>query len=240
EMETEGKIDREKMRSFTGRSRTQLISYARMAFGVKSIPQPSTGCVLCENSYAPRLRDMLKHKDVPTIWDAKAIAQGRILRLDESAFCVVGRRLADANALDELFADPRRSRCVLLYPNNYMGASVLLVTDEAPEFNDENPTVSEKLDSYIQTAGALGLRFSKREKYAAAEGGPTCKLKIGATVKIVPVFENPEVEKIAIIMEPLGPEKKKAEESRETPENTTEETTERDAEQVSNATRLTD
>ena len=59
-------------------------------------------------------------------------------------------------------------------------------------------------------------------------------------MKIVPVFENPEVEKIAIIMEPLGPEKKKAEESRETPENTTEETTERDAEQVSNATRLTD
>ncbi len=231
EMEKEGTLNREKMRSFTGRSRIQLISYARKAFGIKSIPQPSTGCVLCENSYAPRLRDMLKHKDVPTIWDAKALAQGRLLRLDDQTHCLVARRLADAEALDKLFADPKRSRCVLLYPKNYMGASVMLVTDEAPDFGDENPVVSEKLAAYIQTAGSLGLRFSNREKYSAAEGGPTCRLYIGATETEVAIREDPEVEKIPIVMEPLGPEKKKtAEPSQENPENATEETAESDVE----------
>ncbi len=233
EMEAEGKLDREKMRSFTGRSRGRLIFYARNAFGIKSIPQPSTGCVLCENSYAPRLRDMLKHKDVPTIWDVKALAQGRLLRVDENAYCLVGRRLAECEALNDLFADPKRSRCVLLYPDNYMGASVMLVADEAPDFGDENPVVSEKLESYIQTAGALSLRFSNREKYALAEGGTRCVLHVGATTRIVAIREDPEVEKIPIIMEPLGPEKKKEAESREKPAQTADEKTEENVERES-------
>ena len=157
EMEAEGKLDREKLRSFTGRSRTKLVAYARQAFGLKTIPQPSTGCVLCENSYAPRVRDMLKHKENPTIWDAKALAWGRRLRIDENAYCVVGRRLTDCQALDALFADPL-SRCVLLSPDNYMGASCFLETDEAPEFGAENGNIGETRVVYPE-AGALAIRF---------------------------------------------------------------------------------
>ena len=209
DMEREGTLDREKMRSFTGRNRVQLISYARAAFGLKHIPQPSTGCVLCENSYAPRVRDMLKHKDVPTIWDAKALAWGRRLRIDENAYCIVARRLADCDALDRLFAMPERSRCVLLFPHNYMGASVMLVTDEAPDFGETEPRISEKLAAYIQTAGSLSLRFSNPEKYASAEGGPTVRVQIGAAVEFIGIHEDPEVEKIPIIMEANRPEKSK-------------------------------
>jgi tRNA U34 2-thiouridine synthase MnmA/TrmU len=231
EMEAEGKLDREKLRSFTGRSRTKLVAYARQAFGLKTIPQPSTGCVLCENSYAPRVRDMLKHKENPTIWDAKALAWGRRLRIDENAYCVVGRRLTDCQALDALFADPARSRCVLLSPDNYMGASVLLVTDEAPEFGVENPEISEKLESYIQTAGALSLRFSNPEKYSSAPGGPACRVYVGATKILVPVREDPEADKIAVIMEANEPEKKKEAKPDEAPESApAEDASERDSE----------
>lgn len=209
DMEVEGKIDRMKMRAFTGRSRVQLAQFARAAFDIKTIPQPSSGCVLCENSYAPRIKDMLKHKDVPTIWDAKALAWGRRMRIDENAYCVVARRLADCKALDELFASPKRSRCALIYPENYMGASVLLVTDEAPEFGDENPTISDKLAAYIQTAGSLALRFTNKEKYESLEGGPIGRVYIGSVIKQIPIHVDPAVDEIPIVMEESKQDKKK-------------------------------
>lgn len=209
QMEREGTLDRQKMRSFTGRSRTKLVVFARAAFGIKRVPQPSTGCVLCENSYSPRIRDLLKYNQNPTIWDARALAPGRRLRIDENAYCVVGRRLADCDALDALFASPERSRCVLLYPENYMGASVLLVTNEAPDFGDENPTISPKLEEYVQTAGSLALRFSNPDKYRQAPDGPTSKLFIGAISRLIKIRENPEVNDIPIVMEAENPPKQR-------------------------------
>ena len=200
--ELSGQLDREQLRAFSGRGRTKLAAYARQEFGVKQIPQPSSGCVLCENSYAPRVRDMLKHKELPTLWDAKILPWGRRLRLDPTAFVVVGRRAEDCDALDELFASPKRSRCVLVYPDNYNGASALLVTDEAPEYGDENPTISDKLAQYIETAGSLALRFSNPDRYRVAKpNGPQGRLFIGATKMIIPLKENPEVDSIPIIQE---------------------------------------
>lgn len=212
DVELDGSIDREKLRSFTGRSRGSLVRLAREKYGIKRIPQPSTGCVLCENSFAPRIWDLLKHKKNPTVWDAKLLFCGRRLRLDENAYCVVGRKSADCDALDEAFASPKRSRCVLLYPGNYMGASVLLVTDEAPEFGDENAEISPKLAEYVETAGSLALRFANPAKYRAT-GGPTTLLKFGALEREIPIFENPAVDEIPIIIEA---EKKKTDENAET------------------------
>ena len=203
EPELDGRLDRERLRAFSGRGRTKLAAYARSEFGIRQIPQPSSGCVLCENSFSPRVRDMLKHKELPTLWDAKALPCGRRLRLDPNAYVVVGRRAEDCDALDELFASPKRSRCVLIYPDNYNGASALLVTDEAPEFGDENPTISEKLQQYIETAGSLALRFSNPDRYRVAQpNGPQARLFLGATKRIIPLKENPEVDAIPIIQEP--------------------------------------
>lgn len=209
EMEIEGKIDREKLRSYTGRSRIKLIQYARSAFGIKNIPQPSSGCVLTENSYAPKLKDLLKYKEHPTIWDGKVVAWGRRIRIDENAYCVIARRLTDCNALMELYNSPKRSRCVLVYPENYMGASVLLVTDEAPEYGVEDPQISDKLAKYIETAGSLALRFTNPDKFAGCEGGPMGRIYIGATTKNIPIHVDPEVDKLELIMEANNPPKVK-------------------------------
>ena len=137
------------------------------------------------------------------------LAPGRRLRIDENAYCVVGRRLTDCDALDALFASSERSRCVLLYPENYMGASVLLVTNEAPDFGDENPTISPKLEEYVQTAGSLALRFSNPDKYRQAPDGPISKLFIGATSRLIKIRENPEVDDIPIVMEAENPPKQR-------------------------------
>ena len=209
DMEVEGAIDREKMRSFSGRSRVKLAAYARQAFGVKHIPQPSSGCVLCENSYSPRVRDMLKYKEQPTLWDAKALPCGRRLRIDENAYVVVARRASECDALDELYAREDRSRCALLFPGNYNGASVLLVTDEAPEFGDPAPVLSDQFMSYARMAGAIGLRFSNPDKYRNAQpDGPFVKLYAGATCQQLAICEDPAAEAIPIVAEPNRPPKK--------------------------------
>lgn len=210
EPEKDGSLDREKLRSFTGRGRGKLVWLARKDYDIKTIPQPSTGCVLCENSYSPRVRDMLKHKAAPTVWDARLVAAGRRLRLDENAYCVVGRNGKDCDALDAAYASPKRSRCVLLYPGNYMGASVLLVTDEAPEFGDEKPKISPKLAEYIKTAGSLALRFANPAKYREPAEGPTARLHLGATVQEIALAEDPAVDAIPIIKEADGPKKSDA------------------------------
>lgn len=209
EMEIEGKLDRNNMRSYTGRSRVNLIRYARSAFGIKNIPQPSSGCVLTENSYAPKIKDLLDHKAYPTIWDGKVLAWGRRVRIDKKAYCVIARRKTDCDALMELFNSPKRSRCVLIFPENYMGASVLLVTDEAPIYGAEDPEISQTLMQYIQTAGSLALRFTNPEKYAQAEGGPIGRIHIGAAIKHIPIHPDPEVDKLELIMEANNPPKVK-------------------------------
>ena len=190
DMEIEGTIDREQMRAFSGRGRTKLSAYARQEYGIKNIPQPSSGCVLCENSFSPRVRDMLKHKELPTLWDARLTPWGRRLRIDENAYVVVARRLEDCEKLDELFASPERSRCVLIFPENFNGASALLVTDEAPDFGDENPTISERLKGYVEISGSLALRFSNPARYNASPDGPMAKLFLGQTSTLISLHEN--------------------------------------------------
>ena len=209
DMEIEGKLDRELLLSFSGRSRVKLTAFARQEFGVTTYPQPSTGCVLCEDSFAPRVRDMLKYKAQPTLWDAHIIHCGRRLRLDETAFVVVGRKAEDCDKLDELFASPDRSRSVLIVPENYKGATVLLVTDAAPEFDEENPKISDELAQYIETSGSLALRFSNPTRYGEAPGGPKAKLCLGQSSQIIALHENPEVASIPIIAGANRPSKKK-------------------------------
>ena len=223
EPELAGLLDREQLRAFSGRSRAKLSAYARQEFGINRIPQPSSGCVLCENSFAPRVRDLLKHKVQPTVWDARLIAYGRSLRIAPDALVVVARRREDCDALDALFASPKRSRSALVYPKNYNGASALLMTDEAPEFGDENPTISPKLEQYLETAGSLALRFSNPERYRVAQpDGPEAKIFLGATTLTRKLRENRDLDELPIVMEADRPPRKQgtAEETeQERPEN---------------------
>ena len=101
--------------------------------------------------------------------------------------------------IDKLFADPVRSNCALIFPENYMGASALLVCDDAPEYGSASGVVSEELQRYIMTACALALRFSNREKFAAVPGGPTARIYLGAGNVVVPIKEDPAVDAIPII-----------------------------------------
>lgn len=162
EMENSGLVDREKLFSYTGRSRTKLIRRAKADFGIHPIPQPSTGCLLAEKSFAPRLRDLLKRNPHPTLWDAEALRFGRHLWFDSRLKAVVSRREADGKQIVSHFHRSDRSPSILLTPENFMGPTVLLIA---------SPDTEPFTGGDIALAGALLLRFSNPAKIARI-GGP--------------------------------------------------------------------
>jgi tRNA-specific 2-thiouridylase len=144
--EREGQIDREKLYDFTGRGRRQLMELAER-LGIREIPQPSTGCALTQVTFAPRVRDLMKHHPAATRWDFELLCVGRHLRLDEHTKFVVGRDETQNALLVDFFRRVDAPGPAILHPESFMGPDVLIcgrVTDETIEFG-----------------GALLLRFSR-------------------------------------------------------------------------------
>ncbi|MDR1960047.1 MAG: hypothetical protein LBQ54_13550, partial [Planctomycetaceae bacterium] len=132
EVEKRGFIDREKLLGFSGRGRGHLIRLAQ-SFGVKEIPQPASGCLLCEKTFAPRILDTMKHIPEPTCWDFRILRFGRLLRINESLRCVIARDVKDCRNLARLFEQEDRSASVFLEPENFNGPALLMVGAAAQE-----------------------------------------------------------------------------------------------------------
>lgn len=197
EAEENGLIDRDRLFACTGRGRGGLIVLGRRRFGLEKIPQPSTGCLLSEKSFAPRVKDLLAHKSRPTPWDAKLLPIGRHFRIDPETKAVVARRRADCDALIALFADPARSRSFLLVPENFNGPATMIVKEEKI---DEMENADFPDSSLLELAGGLVLRFDKPEKLAHLTGKPTVNLfraeKKPKEIEIAPCGEADRLEMI--------------------------------------------
>ena len=166
--EREGLIDRAKLYNFNGRGRRELIELAGR-LGIRTIPQPSTGCALTEVSFAPRVRDLLEfHPDAPRC-DFELLKAGRHLRFDEHTKVVVGRNAEENALLERFFERQDVPHAAFLHPDNFPGPDVLVVgrvTDGALEF-----------------AAALIWRYSKRLDLHDAQ---VCVTHSGTTRRIRP------------------------------------------------------
>jgi hypothetical protein len=126
--EINGEVDRSQLYDFSGRSRKGLIALARQfGFEDHELPSPSTGCMLTETTFAPRVFDLLDFDSQTTPWDFELLKIGRHLRLGQSTKAVVGRRQAE-NAALLYFADRSDNRAsAVLQPCNFPGPVTLLV-----------------------------------------------------------------------------------------------------------------
>lgn len=179
EPEKEGKLRREELFSFTGRFRGGLISMGKYKFDLPDIPQPSTGCLLCEKSFAPRVRDLLKYKSNPSCWDVDVLLAGRQYRIDEKTKCAIGRREADCEQLQILADRKDRSPSIFLIPDNYFGAAILLINDLFAEIPASLDDLSEEQIRLIDLAGSLCLHYTNPAKYSEIPEGPRVLLQIG-------------------------------------------------------------
>ena len=145
--ERSGKIDREKLYGFSGRSRKGLISLARH-FDFKTIPSPSTGCSLTEKSFAPKVHDLIQIDLESQRWDFELLNLGRHMRIDPQAKVTVGRNEAENDALLAYYRQSESRGSAFFRPKNFYGPSVLL-TGPPTELN-------------LKIAGGLMLRYAKK------------------------------------------------------------------------------
>jgi len=99
--EREGKVNRDALMDFAGRSRKPQMALAA-EFGLTDYPTPAGGCLLTDPGFAWRLRELMDH-GTPTIADVELLKVGRHFRLADGSRVVVGRRHEDNLRLEKLF-----------------------------------------------------------------------------------------------------------------------------------------
>ncbi len=143
--EREGIVDREKVLSFSGRSRKPQIDLAAR-LGVKDYPCPAGGCLLTDPMIAARLRDLFSHVRDYTLEDLHLLKIGRHFRLHPELRILLGRDKPENDQLQAM----ARPGSVLYKPVDFRGPACLAVG---------NP--DSRADLLI---GELMARYSQEEK----------------------------------------------------------------------------
>lgn len=135
--EREGWVDRARLYAFEGRSRKPQMRLAE-EIGLERYPQPAGGCLLTDENYARRFRDLVAHTDTEALTpeDMMLLAIGRHFRVSEQVKCIVGREEAENNYLDQVQAG--RGRMVA---RDHMGP----VTLAEGELSDEDKWIIARI-----------------------------------------------------------------------------------------------
>jgi hypothetical protein len=189
-VERDGIVDRSKLHRYTGRGRGRLIALAHR-YEITKIPQPSTGCFLCEKSYAPRLLDLFKHEPNPTNWDADILNTGRQFRLGPTVKCAMGRNEEHCQRLTALFERSDAKPSMMFEPHNFFGPSVLLV-GPAPE-----TCSATEFEAFLRLGGSLILRYTPLVKYEGI--APTIRVRYGTIERIIPAVFDENVAELRVI-----------------------------------------
>ncbi|MDP2897192.1 MAG: hypothetical protein Q8Q12_11670 [bacterium] len=87
--ESEGWVDRDKLLSISGRSRKEQMRLAE-SYDMRDYPCAAGGCLLTNEGFANKVRDLLAHKDAD-INDVALLKVGRHFRLPDGGKAVVGK-----------------------------------------------------------------------------------------------------------------------------------------------------
>lgn len=126
EPELDGRVDRERLFAFQGRARSGLFQLAR-ELGLHDHPPPTRGCPLTEPCRVAKVRDLLATADGVTRWDLDLFSIGRHFRFDRQTRVVLGRREAENQQIAALHARADAPPATLLQPQNFPGATALLI-----------------------------------------------------------------------------------------------------------------
>lgn len=127
--EEEGIVDRSKLYGITGRSRKPQMELAR-ELGILEYPTPAGGCLLTDQEFGDRVRDLFEHQERIGLDDMELLRLGRQFRLSPSTKIVIGRNEGENRTLEQ-YADATNA---LLVPEGFPGPSALIVgtvTEEA-------------------------------------------------------------------------------------------------------------
>jgi len=141
--EREGWVDREKLYDFSGRGRKRQEELVK-SFGIKDYPQPAGGCLLTEERYSQRLKELIEHEGL-TRHDAELLSIGRHFRLDNKTKLIVGRNKSENQRL----LDMAGSDDTVIRPAENIKGPVGIIRGEIS-------------DDILQTAGKILARYCDR------------------------------------------------------------------------------
>lgn len=167
--EQAGIIDRERLFSFSGRSRKPQMSLAK-EMGITEYSQPAGGCFLTDPLYSIRLKDLLKHNPSPSLKDVNLLQLGRHFRISSTTKVIVGRDKID----NELIAKIASFDNCLLWVEG-VGSSLTIITGDLS-------------DQVIELAASLCARYSDAKNYNTV----MVTVKLANKISIIPVNPAPE------------------------------------------------
>jgi len=85
-----GVVDRERMLGIAGRSRQEQLALAKEA-GVTEHSTPAGGCLLTDEQFANKTRDLFAHEERPTTKDMELLTIGRHFRVGQRTKVIIGR-----------------------------------------------------------------------------------------------------------------------------------------------------
>lgn len=145
--EKEGWIQKEKLLGIQGKSRKEQIALAREK-GIVEYSQPAGGCVLTDENYSRRLKDILSHRKHVSSADMDILKIGRHLRVPGGLKIIVGR-----NHDENVFLKNHASGRWMFETVNYKGP--VAIVEGEPE------------------AGGMELACGITASYSDAEAGKT-------------------------------------------------------------------
>lgn len=151
EAERLGLVNRGRLYGYTGRGRGHLVALAKR-LGIKKIPQPSTGCALCEKSYAPRVLDLFKYESNLSNWDAELLNAGRQIRLNSELKAVVARNESQCNLLNFLYNNSDAKPALLFIPESFNAPTAMIIGVDKIE------------EELLQIGESLILEFANLQK----------------------------------------------------------------------------
>ncbi len=118
--EERGWVDREALKGISGRSRKPQMALAR-ELGITGYPAPAGGCLLTDQGFSSRLRDLLLRDPDPSMRDIELLKLGRHFRLDDRTRLIVGRNQRENELLQSLAGE----KDTLIRPVGIPGPTVL-------------------------------------------------------------------------------------------------------------------
>ena len=126
--EKEGWVIRERLLGLSGRSRHPQMELAKK-FGIKEYPTPAGGCLLTEEVFSRRLRDLISFNPRFSRQDIELLKWGRHFRISEKTKIVVGRNQKE----NEMISSLRREGDTILTVESFPGPTVLAKGDLSSE-----------------------------------------------------------------------------------------------------------
>ncbi len=99
--EIEGKVDRRRLLSLSGKGRKQQIELAKH-YGIADYATPAGGCLLTDPMFTKRLRDLFAYNRDILPRDIELLKYGRHYRINDLFKVIVGRNIFENEALQKL------------------------------------------------------------------------------------------------------------------------------------------